>query len=60
VQPVHEESPNTIEPPQPVRQVVKLGGHRAESANRMCQQSYREDLVDATAHPSAVSPDAER
>ena len=26
----------------------------------MRQQSYREDLVDAIGHPSAVSPDAER
>jgi hypothetical protein len=24
------------------------------------RQSYREDLVDAVGHPSAVSPDAER
>jgi hypothetical protein len=28
--------------------------------DRMRQQSYREDLVDAIRHPSAVSPDAER
>jgi hypothetical protein len=28
--------------------------------DRMCQQSYREDLADATGHPSALSPDAER
>jgi hypothetical protein len=28
--------------------------------DRMLRQSYREDLVDATGHPSAVSPDAER
>lgn len=27
---------------------------------QMRQQSYREGLVDATGHPSAVSPDAER
>src|SRR5262245_3289336 len=27
--------------------------------DRMRQQSYRKDLVDATGHPSAVSPDAE-
>ena len=28
--------------------------------DRMGQQSYCEDLVDAIGHPSAVSPDAER
>jgi hypothetical protein len=28
--------------------------------DRMRQQSYREGLVDAIGHPSAVSPDAER
>ena len=28
--------------------------------DRMRRQSYREDLVDAIGHPSAVSPDAER
>jgi hypothetical protein len=28
--------------------------------DRMRQQSYREDLIDAIGHPSAVSPDAER
>ena len=28
--------------------------------DRMRQQSYREDLVDAIRHPFAVSPDAER
>jgi hypothetical protein len=28
--------------------------------DRMRRQSYREDLVGAVAHPSAVPPDAER
>jgi hypothetical protein len=28
--------------------------------DRMRRQSYREDLVDAIGHPSALSPDAER
>ena len=28
--------------------------------DRTHQQSYREDLIDAIGHPSAVSPDAER
>jgi hypothetical protein len=28
--------------------------------DRMHQQSYREDLIDAIGHHSAVSPDAER
>jgi hypothetical protein len=28
--------------------------------DRMRQQSYREDLVDAIGHPSALWPDAER